>query len=1009
MADKKTQAELYGKLKDQMALGTGRAFELMALLGFLTDAKDPDISGSAWQYIKDFCPFKKVDGSLDKEQFEKRFREAEAYKVRHIYEPAMQVIGNDQGMHSDKWLYDHLNNDHKFGAVQEGLQRAFAIPLVDLATELENVRSGNLTGMAALDAFLAEKRQELLERESPEKTSALHNAARYFGLEAGIEVGKDKKYLNAQKQMKKTEPPYDKIQSGERNHENIYKVFSEADLSFLSNEEYRKMRDSMLEAVRTNLGNPGWTPRDPASRSVFEISTSLDGLGKELKDASGFRISDSSQFNAVKDRLEEIQKLVKKGSTKENREKLFQSMAKLDQECQAYLDKNAGERRTERGNRRKDIVGRLQQMAQDQIQKLQAPEIEQEMKKELAEGLKKAASSAVEEIRDSQYTKDMERLLVMNGEEEHAAKRQVLDAITAMGGSPERLEKMGVVLTKCRNAISQIDVRAEALKELGVKEPEKLTKKEMRGILSAPENQDKLNDFYTSLSSMAKRFSVEETHPGLQAVYRYMEVTGQMERNVAYERTSAALTKGLAGEAEWKKARKAYSAGDRSMDITEMAALKASLGVQRELIMENGTLSGQNRHQTEAMEDLAKTTLEIVKTDPKKENKPWRDYKEAADGLTLEKIFEENGRLTAMECAVAAAVGKNNQKVHEIHNRELGSARDMSKLSKLIHITPLDRVATNNNLLRAFMAMQGRDYTTAIDDPEIRKVAARDMKTFFESHGSELDQNGNPKTEKDRKNIALFADYFRAAHDMVRDYKVPDIDFADPIQRAAHKNELFNAAQLMIDIDQNMEGLAKIGAFQEAYGGKERFENIRMGLVKSQAMMLVGKNDNYMVKHDDLIGLTATELYGNVIAGKKIGQIAEDFKDVPKDTLMAGPMIFSTRNIDDADVYFSGQKKITLDRVIQSCAELGVAKESFQPLKDTLEKLKNEKQMKAESAKKKKLGQEKQPAVEKMNLNDLVGAEKKEQPRRKTFTAKPKLEKAPEQKERTSFKGMGMK
>lgn len=148
-------------------------------------------------------------------------------------------------------------------------------------------------------------------------------------------------------------------------------------MSFLDDQEYHKVQAGMLGYVRGELHDPEWTPTDPADKSLYEISTGIDSLAEELRNVSGYRFSDSSQFNAIKDRVKEIQEQVKKGSSLENREILTESIAKLGKECQAYLDKNAGERFTKRGNLRKDIVGRLKDLADDQQQKLLAPEMEQ--------------------------------------------------------------------------------------------------------------------------------------------------------------------------------------------------------------------------------------------------------------------------------------------------------------------------------------------------------------------------------------------------------------------------------------------------------------------------------------------------------------------------------------------------------------------------------------------------------------------------------------------------------
>ena len=64
------------------------------------------------------------------------------------------------------------------------------------------------------------------------------------------------------------------------------------------------------------------------------------------------------------------------------------------------------------------------QMAVDQTQKLLAPETEENIKKEMLGALKAASSESVGELRDSQYAKDMEKLLVIGGKSEAEAKHR---------------------------------------------------------------------------------------------------------------------------------------------------------------------------------------------------------------------------------------------------------------------------------------------------------------------------------------------------------------------------------------------------------------------------------------------------------------------------------------------------------------------------------------------------------------------------------------------------------
>ena len=998
----KNEQSLYEKMEQQMNLGTKEKIGLFALMGFLRECSDEKIANAAEQYIHKVCDVKGENGSFNREKFEQVFGEIEAYKMENAYKPAMNFYQENIGVHSDRWISRHLNNAFRGGALQTGIQQAVTGMMLttNLSIDISGAY-GERNAIAVIEEVFRNKRSQLTSEETEERKQVLREIPNYFGSEENLEKGKSEEYLDHQKEQRKTDPEYTKEEIIRDQFTNVYKVFAEQDLSFMNNEEYGKTRDYMIGYVRSQMKKEDWVPEDPGERSVYEISTAIDGLSKELKDTGHRLFGDSAQFQAVKDRVDEIQTLVKKGSSPENREALAASMARLDRECQAYMDKNAGKRKTDRGNTRKDIVGRLQALAKDQKEKLIAPEMQEKMQKDLETNTKEVVSQSARELRDSQYARDMEKLLVLNGEEKDQAKRQISEALDAMEKDPAELGKMGDVLGKCRQAIAQMDVRKEALKELGVKEPEKLSKDEMRKILTAPENQDKLNDFYVSLHDMAERMSTEKTHPGLRLVDQQMQLDGKLEKNVDYERANAAILKGLSGEKAWQAARNAYNAGDRSMDITEMAALKASLGVQRQLIMENGKLSGQSRLQSAAMENLAKETEKLVKTDlTEEEKRKFRDYGKAAEGLTLEDIFKGNERMPVMDQAVAGAVSKKFTEAYSSSIDDLGDARNLAHLQASLHTTQLDRSGTVNSLLAAFMGMQGVDFCTAFDDSEMRKKAAKDMKAFLESHGSELDEKGEPKTEKDRQNIHELTELYKAGYKMVRDFKMPDIDYNDPIQRAAHKSDLRNLMVLTIDMDQNITDPSKIGAFQEGFGGKEILDQTREGLLKEQSFTIIAKRDTYDDKNDDMNGLVCATLYGDEMRGKTLGEIAQQFKDIDREALYFGPPLFSMQHMSETDAYLSGEKKIAPNEVFKSCQELAPHVD-FGPLKDRLEKDRAAKKLDGPHTE----NRQERPSVEKMDLKDLMKAEGKSSPRRHTVAGPVKTENVREQKERRSLGG----
>lgn len=973
--------------------------EYFALMGFMADAPDRELNDIAFKCQDYYFDVKNSDGSLNKEKFENRIKEIEEYRVDHMYLPAVESIDQNQKAHSDYWLRKRFMYDSEYGAVQNGLLMALTGELQLVDDEIDDAY-GNENKNSIFGRLCEDRRGAAVFAESEELQEKVENAARFFAYDDDLMKGKSKEYVAEQKQIQKHEVSEPEKESRERYFSHIYKLFAGKDMSFLDDKEYHKVQNGMLGYVRKELKNPEWTPTDPADKSLYELSTTIDGLAEELKNASGYRFSDSSKFNAVKDRVAEIQKQIKGGSSLENREALFASVTKLSGECQAYLDKNAGERFTKRGNVRKDIVGRLKALAEEQKRKLRAPEMEPEMQGEKEKNLKQVEKQVEAEQKverkagqKDQCAADMEKLLVISGESRETAKNQVQEAFADLDKNPENSQKMEDVLTKCRHEIGRMNVRNEALKELGVAEPEKLDKAQMRAILTAPENQNKLNDFYASVSDLAYHFTMEGTHPSLQVVLRGMEQRGRLEPDRNYERASAAMIKGLGGEREWKQARAAYAAGERSMDTAKMAALKTSLKVQRELILENGVLSGQSRVQTDMMENLAEGTEKIITIDPAKDPKIPTDHRKAAEGLMLKSVMEGYARMPEMERAVASAIGLKGSSVQSARLKDLGEAQNMKQYEPTTHITQLDRAGTNNNLVAFYMKNQGYDQNTIFDDPAARAKAAKEFKDFIATHGSELDENKKPKTEKDRKNLEELGKFYKDSQIELEKMRIPDIDFSDPIQRAAHQFELTSLARLMIDLDQNMTNPSKLETVQEVFGGKDKMVQKSTDLVKVQMMLHAGKRDNGSSQFNDFEGLVFGELYGKAIAGKTVGEVRDAFKNVSKEAVYMAGNTFFTTHLEEAGKFLSGEKKVTLDDAIQSCVKLGFPEEMFQPLKDTVNAL-TEKQP-AKQKPEAKLG--------KTDFKSLMEAEGKSAPSRKS--AGPEIEKKSPEHDRRKFMG----
>lgn len=323
------------------------------------------------------------DGELDKELFEERIGTLEKVKMEKIAVPFGEIALQNKQEHSDKWIFDYVNSCTKEGTMMADYQSNLMFGVFSDRKLPGVIEAGYPDVFEDADRIYQniqkEKKAELLKTWPEETKEMVIEGLRYTTLEAGIEEGKTKEELKAQKEKQKQDQLMDQNQKGKEFAETTYARVRDMDLSYIQDHDtYKKIKEQIRERSNSQRGKEDWVAERSVDRNLDELSATLDNIAVSLKEISGYRWSDSKEFNQIKDDLAELQKKLQKGSSREGREAIMESLAKFSKDCKAYQEKNPGVRKTDRGNQRKQLVAGIQGILDDQLQKIMAPELEAE-------------------------------------------------------------------------------------------------------------------------------------------------------------------------------------------------------------------------------------------------------------------------------------------------------------------------------------------------------------------------------------------------------------------------------------------------------------------------------------------------------------------------------------------------------------------------------------------------------------------------------------------------------
>lgn len=309
-----------------------------------------------YRFLTDYMAPRDENGVLNKELFEQRLKEIERSQVERVYRPMAQFVAEKGELYSDNWLYEQFNYNTKYGALRKNIEGLFIAVFGSDPEVSESITHAYQVGDSnnLIKDKLEKIRIEVL-RESG-NWNWFERALFLMGNPEDIYEGKSEEYTREKKAKRAQEHFLSKAEKSECASKMSHEISSGIDLSFLDDDQEWYVRMGIRE---THDQQPsGWMESQEyeSARSYQKVYDSIAQLSIELEDAAGMRLTDSSAFNAVRDRVAEIRKLLKKGDTPENRQALAESLNSLDRESQAYQDKNPGVRRTKRGNERGSLA-----------------------------------------------------------------------------------------------------------------------------------------------------------------------------------------------------------------------------------------------------------------------------------------------------------------------------------------------------------------------------------------------------------------------------------------------------------------------------------------------------------------------------------------------------------------------------------------------------------------------------------------------------------------------------
>lgn len=468
-------------------------------------------------------------------------------------------------------------------------------------------------------------------------------------------------------------------------------------------------------------------------------------------------------------------------------------------------------------------------------------------------------------------------------DEKAAARKQWTDALRDFDG--ENFERLGKMLTDCQKILGDMDYRREAFLAVGQKNL--LSPEDARKCMYAPENQDKLNDFFAAASGLADVFEEK----AIKAVEKGNQDRGiTPEEKASFERAKDALTNAFRYEREWKAEREHYAVhGEHCFDSAETARnimVKKSLrDVQRERLLLDGKLGGQTHINTKVIADAEKKTMEFFAAKPSSGD---FDFRKIGENLKLKDVFERNETDYAVDqtvlCGVRASImGVNSIKMNEagIIEGDITKGKLLNDFAKVENsvFSALSRDDSLDHTITIYGLKKGYDLKELTDNTELKVKVGQEFLEFVRENtmtSEEIDTELKNMSEETKKKVENIREFYEGAIEKIKDLKIPDVDFSDPKQQAAAASDTTELASIMVNLSQSVNRF-----FESPWYSKELID-VKENVLKATNLSNTLEFSKSIMEKPAMGSTTIfstrlrASILGSAIGGYKLGKLANN-------------------------------------------------------------------------------------------------------------------------------------
>lgn len=303
------------------------------------------------------------DGELNRKLFEKRLDLLQ----RTIIERTLIPQGKFSLAHpenSKRGIWHQVNSSMPEAVLRAEFDMAFMNNDNHISALIENAYAEERPdkgGSTILLNLTQEKRQELFRsygRKSREMREIIREGQFYLGNDVDVYRDMTPKEKTRQKQLEKNDPFMQITGDVEKElfANSRYEAFLNLELDYINPKSREAIQKAMISYQRKCLDDKDWEPDESRKKLKKELSPLADDMAEDLKKISGFRLTNSKQFNNLLDDMTKLTADLKKSDSTKKWSELKKTLEKCKEDCKAYQSKTQGKRKSPTGKLRQSMV-----------------------------------------------------------------------------------------------------------------------------------------------------------------------------------------------------------------------------------------------------------------------------------------------------------------------------------------------------------------------------------------------------------------------------------------------------------------------------------------------------------------------------------------------------------------------------------------------------------------------------------------------------------------------------